>query len=224
MAEPMTRYEYGWWSTAYMLEPVNVPPSLATFHDILDEVTGHETGWPVWLRLSKRPEMRPRIVGDVIECWLDQTGDDAHGDFWRADPHGRMFLLRGYQEDSSDTIPPGKFLDLTLPIWRTGECLLHASRLAARLGADTVDISMRWTGLRGRELAAWATGTRDIMPGRICAEDEVRSSIHVEAATITDSLAENVRQLVAPLYERFDFFEPTSELYIEELARMRRGI
>jgi hypothetical protein len=80
-----------------------------------------------------------------------------------------MFLLRGYQEDTSSKISPGKHLDLTLPVWRTGECLLHASRLARRLGTQTVDFSMTWTGLQGRELGVALSQMRHVMPGRTCA-------------------------------------------------------
>jgi transcriptional regulator with XRE-family HTH domain len=222
--EPHPYYEYGWWTSAYELNPVADPPSLRAFMGILEEVKGNETGWPVWLWLSNRREMLPRPVGQVIECWLNETGDDAHADFWRADPRGRMFLLRGYQEDSRSSIEPGKYLDLTLPIWRTGECLLHASRLAARLGAETVDFSMTWTGLRGRELSALASPQRHLMPGRLCAEGTVRTSIQADAVTIPDALPELVERLVAPLYERFEFFEPPEQMYVEELTRMRRGI
>jgi hypothetical protein len=90
-SESRPSYRHGWWASAYTLEPVEEPPTRAAFLDILNEVQGNETGWPVWLWLSNRPEMRPRPVGDVIECWLNKTGDDAHADFWRAHPCGRMF-------------------------------------------------------------------------------------------------------------------------------------
>jgi hypothetical protein len=223
-AELHPRYEHGWWTSAYELNPVEKPPSLPAFLEILNEVRGNETGWPVWLWLPNRQEMQPKPVGNVIECWLTDTRDDAHADFWRADPRGRMFLLRGYQEDSSSRIERGAYFDLTLPVWRTGECLLHASRLAARLGADTVDFSMTWTGLQGRELGTALSQLRYIAPGRICATQEVRTSVQVDAGTIDDALPEIVSNLVAPLYEHFDFFEPPNELYVEELTRMRRGI
>jgi transcriptional regulator with XRE-family HTH domain len=224
MHESCRRYQHGWWASAYELQGVETPPSLSAFLKILEEVRGNETGWPVWLWLPNRREMLPKPVGNTIECWLNETGDDAHADFWRADPRGLMFLLRGYQEDSAQRIPPGAYLDMTLPVWRTGECLLHASRLAASLGAPVVDFSMHWTGLRGRELSNELSQMRHIAPGRICAEQEVRTSVRVEAANIGDALPEIVRRLVAPLYERFDFFEPSNELYVEELTRMRRGI
>jgi hypothetical protein len=60
--------------------------------------------------------------------------DAAHCDFWRAAPTGRFFLMRGYQEDSQEAVAPGTIIDVTLPIWRLSEGLLHAARMAAALG------------------------------------------------------------------------------------------
>ncbi len=161
------------------------------------------------------------IAGDVIECSLNKT--ELH-DFWRADPRGRMFLSRLLQEDTSPhRMEAGRYFDLTLPIWRTGECLPHAGRLAKRLGASTVDLTMTWRGLKGRELVAYASGSRWVDPSRVCEANEVRTSTRSDAAAINDTLPELVQELVEPLLVRFDFFEPGPEIYAEELARMRRG-
>lgn len=216
-------YDSGSWSCTYFVSPVDDPPTLPRFRDILLEVKGTETGWPVWLALMGRPEMHPRIVGDVIECWLDKTPD---ADFWRADPRGRMFLIRRLQEDTREIpgVEPGQIVDLTLPVWRTGECLLHAARLANRLGATDVNLAMTWTGLEGRELTTRASPNRMVMPGRICRDNTVRTDISAEAKAIPDALPELVKRLVAPLFARFDFLEPPEELYETELARMRRGV
>jgi hypothetical protein len=218
-------YPFGWWSCSYILSPVSTPTSLPTLRRTLIEVKGTETGWPVWLFLEGRRDMDATIVGDSIECWLRNVEDSM--DFWRASPDGRMFLLRRYQEDSASDFPntvPGEFLDLILPVWRTGECLLHASRLGQRLGADTVEVEMVWHGLADRELRARAGASRrSLMPGKICKDPEVRSRITVPVAQISDSLPEFVKELVSPLYARFNFFEPRDELYATELSRMRSG-
>jgi hypothetical protein len=217
------RYTLGRWSCAYSVTPVEHPLSLQQLATIIQEVKGHETGWPVWLSLGNRPGMRPRVVDDVLECWLYETED---GDYWRADPHGYMFLARKLQEDTREIpgVAPGRYFDLTLPVWRTGECLLHASRFASRLGADTVELSMTWSGLKDRELGSIASRERILMPGRLCHDDTVTTSTSTDASAITDTLPELVRELVAPLFARFDLFEPSTELYLTELARMRRGV
>ena len=214
------RYQRGYWNCSYRVSPVEQPPSLPEFMQIIREVEGHETGWPVWLILDNRPEMRPYIKDGVIECWLQET---SLLDFWRADPHGRMSLTRILQEDleAPDRIGPGKPFALTLPVWRTGECLLHAGRLADRLGVNTVQLMMTWTGLKDRELSAVGSPNRMLMPGRICQQNEVRTSITVEALAISNTLPDLVRQLVSPLYAHFDFFDPPDEIYTTEIERMR---
>jgi hypothetical protein len=210
-------YSLGWWSCAYYLDPVKTT-SLAEFRNILLEVKGHETGWPGWLTGSERPG-----PDNTIECWID---DMESFDFWRASPLGRMFLLRRLQEDwDFRSASPGSFIDLILPIWRTGECLLHASRLAARLKSETVEIQMTWHGLAGRELRALAGPiARSVMPGKICGVAEIKSSTFVHASDISDTLPELVKTLVSPLYQHFDFFDPGDQLYSSELHRMRSGI
>ena len=90
--------------------------------------------------------MATREVDGAIECWLgsDEAAstnrffrDAAHSDFWRATPQGRLFVIRGYQEDAQETFPPGTIMDTTLPIWRMGEALLHAEKFAALMrGVD----------------------------------------------------------------------------------------
>lgn len=221
----LEQYPHGWWSCSYTVSPVESPPSLATFREILREIKGHETGWPVWLSLDTRPEMTPHVVGDVIECWLQDTED---GDFWRADPKGQMFMLRRFQEDTGEIngVEPGQVFDLTLPIWRTGECLLHASRLAARLGAESVELAMTWHGLEGRELRTVASRRlrAPLFPGRICQDDEVRTIVETESAAISDALPELVKRLTEPLYAQFNFFEVKDEFYAAEITEMRSGV
>ncbi len=219
----MIEYAKGSWSCSYRLSPVDAPPSLVELRDLLQTVKGRETGWPVWLSLDNREGMGPRIVGEVLECWLRDTPD---GDFWRADPAGRLFLIRRLQEDTREIqgIEPGTAFDLTLPIWRTGECLLHAARLADQLGARQIELSMTWAGLANRALRVVASRDR-FLPGTWrCHENVVRTTISTSATSVLDTLPELVQQLTAPLYARFDFFVPPEAMYGSELTRMRTGL
>jgi transcriptional regulator with XRE-family HTH domain len=216
-------YAQGTWSASYRLLGVREEPDLRRFMAILREVAGHETGWPPWWT-PERDEIRPQPVDGMIECWHSESsfGDAAHADYWRADPRGRLFLLRGYQEDSPrDRLAPSPQtgFDLVLPIWRTAECLLHAERLARRLDATAVQFRMRWTGLRGRRLTALAR-SRMISPTRPASEDEVASFVEIAPTEIADDLGGVVRRLVDPLYASFDFYEPPAQIYDEELAEM----
>jgi hypothetical protein len=225
-SELANAYAQGTWSASYRLVGAPEEPELGRFMAILREVAGHETGWPPWWVPDSLPD-RPRPVEGMIECWLSDStsGDAAHADYWRADPGGRLCLIRGYQEDSSAEAmanAPGAYLDLTLPIWHTGECLLHAARLAKRLDGRTIQFMMRWNGLLGRRLAAISSRDRMMRPTAPTAEDEIVTFIELSPAKIENNLAAGVRKLVAPLYQCFDFFEPPEEIYEDELASMRR--
>jgi hypothetical protein len=221
--EQPSRYAAGTYSVAYQVLDPKVEPALHDLMSILEDVKGSETGWPPW-GIFTRDALRPRSVGDVIECWLRGTvfEDAAHSDFWRVSRHGSAYLLRGYQEDSAQAqIQPGRWLDITLPVWRAGECLLHAGRLAERLGGTRVEFGMDWTGLRGRRLATWASPDR-VLPGEyVGSQDEVSSLVEADVSTLQDALPEIVRLVVEPLYANFDFFRPADLMYAQELAKMR---
>lgn len=218
-------YAQGTWSASYRLVGVADEPDLRKFMAILREVAGHETGWPAWWA-PEEGASRPRPVGGMIECWFSDLflRDPANADFWRADPQGRLCLIRSYQEDYERLTPsPQTGFDLVLPIWRTGECLLHAERLAHRLDATAIQFMMRWTGVRGRKLSTVAGRRRMMEPTRAAVDDDIRGFAETTPGEIAADLPGVVRQLVDPLYASFDFFEPPAKIYDEELAAMRSG-
>jgi len=214
-----TVYEDGTWSASYFA--AGRPLSLAELKEVLDSVRGHETGWPPWW-VPTRAEIRPRIRDDGVDCWFKDNAlnDPGHADFWRAEPSVRLFLLRGYQEDEI-TGQPGKALDLTLPIWRVGECLLHSSRMAKAIGASMIRFYVKWTGLSGRELKTVAAPDRLMPPGRVADQDSVATYVQVTPDEIDSGLPLVVQNLVSPLFELFDFFVPPLSLYVDELHKMQ---
>jgi len=223
-------YAFGQWILSYELLGELRSPSLSPFMKILDDVRGHETGWPPWW-VPTRQGIMPYPHEGCIECWLvetDRGNDPAHADFWRASPEGRMWLVRGYQEDSSEqeAHAPRTIFDLTLPVWRVGEVLLHAHRLASPLTGENskpplVHVRMRWTGLQDRELKSWAQPSIFLGPGRICHQESVDTEVVVPSDAVPTQLPEIVARLTLPLYEAFDFFQPSIEMYEEQLSRMR---
>jgi transcriptional regulator with XRE-family HTH domain len=220
------RYFHGTWSVAYTLRAPAVHPSLAEFNELLMQVAGHETGWPPWW-YPTRDGIRPYPYEGLIECWLAEPGTDetfpdgGHSDLWRGDPSGRMFLIRGYQEDGSERFDPGTVLSFTTPVWRVGECLLHAGRLAQAMDSDLVHFAVRWEGLAGRELRSLSP-ERFLFGGRIARQDSVVARADVEVARISENLPEIVKAFVQPLYDGFDLFVPPEPMYEQELAEMRR--
>lgn len=169
---------------------------------------------------------------DTVECWLGggEFRKPAHlSDFWRASPEGRLFMFRGYVEDSgpwpTQAIEPGMMLDIRVPIYLVGECLLHAANLAALLAPEDnmrVELRSRWYGLSERR---WGhlDPTRDFfMPGRyVSHQDSFETKGTVAIDRIAANLPEIVHAILVPLYERFDFYRLESSLVTEEITRLR---
>jgi len=224
--ESPSRYSKGVWTVAYSIIGDFDPPTLSNFLEILKKVEGHETGWPPWW-IPFRPEIKPYSYNGLIECWHAIGGrfkDAASSDFWRASPQGMMFLLRGYQEDSRSEFEPGTVFDLTLPVWRIGECFLHAERLANVLDPSALVLfSVTWEGLFGRTLRAWANPRRILLDRWHSRQDSVSSEIIVSVDRISSTLPEIIGNLTRPLYEAFDFFTPPPRMIEEELLEMRRS-
>lgn len=224
--EQPSRYANGMWSVAYMVQGPRRDLTATQLLQVLRGIQGRETGWPEWW-VPDLPENAPKLKDGRIECWLGAGGsmlDAAHSDYWLADPAGKLYLTRGYQEDTeAETVAPGSFLDLTIPVWRVGEALLHAHRFASAISDDDLDVAItaRWTGLRDRSLQAWANKGRLLFGDRVSATDTVKSQTMTQASKIPDALPEIAAKLVRPLYEAFDFFEPPPSLYREELEEMR---
>lgn len=211
------RFPNGWYRFDYCLEGELTAPDLTSFEATLRKAVTRHTGWPVF-RVSQRPEIAPSEVDGTIECWLAPGGhngferafyDPAHCDFWRAAPSGRLFLIRGYQEDGQETFPAGTILDTTLPVWRMGEALLHAERLAALMTkGDPASITVRfralYSGLSGRILRSWANPLSDLLiEGHAARSDEAVLETEMPAGDISSRLAEHLFPLVSSLYERF---------------------
>jgi hypothetical protein len=221
-----SRYRHGVVTYSYLLEgaiPEQTPQQML---EVLERTQGRETGWPMWLVFRDRGAMSPRPANGTIESIFIDTvfRDPSHSDYWRAGVDSRMFLLRGYEEDGERDAPaPGTAFDLTIPVWRFGEALLHAERHARELGDPSALVHFRgsWDGLEGRALRSlWG---RRSSPGDLARQDSVVSHLSVAAEEITPRLAELLRDLLNPLYAVFDFFEMPLSVIEEELAIMRDG-
>jgi transcriptional regulator with XRE-family HTH domain len=227
------RFPEGWYRIDYALEGDLKTVELHHFEDMLRKAQRSNTGWPLFLFLT-RPEVTPREVDGVIECWLKPAdagvdrpfGDAAHCDFWRAAPTGRAVVMRGYQEDVQDTFAPRTIFDITLPTWRLGEALLHADALAGQLAEDKDKVNVRlrvlYTGLSGRVLRAWASPMADLfMEGGAARSDEAMLETVVPVKEIRSNLATYLHPLVASLFERFGVTGLSVERVEAELEKMR---
>lgn len=199
--------------------------------DALQAADRKYTGWPpFWLPARKAIAAYPFDGG--IECWLGKPdaervfNDAAHSDFWRASLDARLYLRRGYSEDSSELVSPATIFDLTLPIWRAGEVLLHAHHLAEALKLEPgqeIRLRAEYNGLAGRELKSWSNPYRTIFDDHRCRTDTAVSLIRCRAIDVADTLPELVHELLAPVFQLFDFFELHPQLVAEELSKLRKG-
>jgi hypothetical protein len=219
-------YSHGRATYAYLVGSAFNRPSQQDLIGVLEQAKGPETGWPMWLVLHGDRTGAPMPHQGTIEALLaggTVFNDPSHSDYWRADPSGRFFLLRGFEEDDEqEKRESGTVFDFLLPVWRCGEALLHASRVAEALGVPDATITFRvsWTGLQGRALRSlWE---RRFMDGsRQAREDAVVSHVAVSADSISPNLAAILQQLLAPLYAVFDFFQMPQNVVEEELTKFR---
>lgn len=189
---------------AYAIEADFQPPSLEKLVEIMRLAQGHETGWPSWW-VPTKDGITPYPLNGNVECSLihENWNDPGYADFWLVSPRGMAFLWRGYQEDGSDKFPPGAFLDLTIPIWRVGETLLHASRFVQALigGPAMIFYRVQWSGLSGRALTSWAEPRRMLHIDRKAQQDilEGVAAGHVRIAHEREVVRETARRIEADL-------------------------
>jgi len=225
--EQPSRYSHGVWTVAYSVTGDFKQTELDELLEVLRQVKGRETGWPPWW-VPTRKGIEPYPYNGVIECWLAEEGvfaGPAHSDFWRASPAGNMFLLRGYQEDEPhEGHRPGTEIEVTLPIWRVGECLLHAQRLAGKLAgaSSSVIFQVAWEGLSSRVLAVWDPMRAPLFDEYRSRQGSVASRVVLSADRISETLPELVAILTKPLYEAFGFFKPSPAMIEQELSKMRQ--
>jgi hypothetical protein len=223
------RMPHGYRELAFEIRNVPPAPTLAELRRRLDTAGAVRlTGWHPFLSLNREP-FAPRVVDGLIETWLGHEEehrvrrDPAHCDFWRASLDGRLYMIRGYEEDNPERRPPGTLFDITLPVWRVAEPLLHVARLARQFGEDpTIVMTCRNTGLANRVLTS-LNDRRHVFDNRRAADNEVEFALTGTVADIEDNLAELLHPVLRPLYERFDFFELPMNLVVEELEALRRG-
>lgn len=226
-----SRFPDGHSEQSYAIDGIERPPSLSKLRELLSSAP-RASGWPpFWV--PTKDSIKPTIRDGLIECWLGKPDPDrrftdaAHSDFWQVSRDATACLQRGYQEDGSD-FEPATIFDLTLPIWRTGEVLLHAAWLARALGGDvTTKIRFigRYTGLSGRELFSWAKPLLRIsLDGRLRARtDHADLAATVTIGEIEEALPSVVADILRPLYERFDGYEAPAELFAGQITDLLRN-
>jgi hypothetical protein len=228
------RLPHGRFFFAYEISGEAKRIEAARVPEILRASVVRHTGWPpFWY--PTREGIEPYPVDGAIECWLGGDArippeqiDAAHSDFWRIRPSGLAFLLRGFQEDcmegAREAIAPATAFDITIPVWRIGETLLHARSLAENLfdGPTSIRFIAHYEGLAGRSLVS-INNRRHIWDRHVARQDLITLNTNVETQAIDPNLPEIIHPLLSPLYALFNFFDLPMQLVVDELTRMRSG-
>ncbi|MCC6613330.1 MAG: hypothetical protein IT320_07610 [Anaerolineae bacterium] len=222
------RMPYGHYEIAFsVIGTEQTPNRTELLRHIANASIVHHTGWPPFVHLHRQP-YEPRPIGDTIETWLgNPDGERPFGrasvlsDYWRVHKERMFFLLRGYDEDSMGERVPGTTFELSLPIWRVGETMLFAARIAKQFGDELEVLTIcHYTGLRNRYLMSRNDPFIGIK-GERCDDDTVTLEIQTTVPQIEDNLVEVLHQLLSPLYEQFSFFRLRTNLVAEEVERLR---
>ncbi|HEX2816919.1 MAG TPA: RNA-binding domain-containing protein [Phenylobacterium sp.] len=220
-------YPPGYYRVAYRVVGPIAPRSPADLLTAISRATTGHTGWSPWW-VPTRDEIKPYWNEGALECFLGEgrmVEDPAHADFWRVSPDGNAVLVRGFDEDSHpDRVKPGTVFDVTLPVWRIGDCMLQAARFAEAIGAPQSEIifGVQWMGLAGRELTH-IEGHRHISPGRAAKQDRLDLEATLRADQIAERLPEILFDFLTPLYALFDLFVLPKSLVDQEVQKLRAG-
>src|SRR5262245_59591637 len=94
-----------------------------------------------------------------------------HLDFWRMEPRGVFYHLRGLEDDLAQSRggpAPHTQLDFSSQVAQVTEFISTGLSFARSLGCDEtktfVIFGFRWTGLRGRHLTSWSNPRRMLRP------------------------------------------------------------
>ena len=225
------RFPHGYYEVA--IHPIGPAPAdtLRGLQERLSRAQRIElTGWPPFLKMDLE-ESRPYPIDDHVEAWIGGGTDENSprtpdvSDYWRASKKGQLYIVRGYTEDSLEkrkNVRPGTVLDISMPVWRIGEILYFAARFLTEFqDVQAVVINCHFTGLYDRTVTSldWRRLTRS----RPCRQGAVETTATVTVAQLEENMVEIVLQLLAPLYEAFDFYTITPTLVEEELGSLRKN-
>ncbi|APX84412.1 hypothetical protein BV511_06565 [Methylorubrum extorquens] len=223
--------ELGSYSTAMVVNPArNVSDSDQAFFNTISSSNPNYTGWPVWLdsrgfRDQKCAPYKNRKGWQALI--IAEHSSFPHFDFYRIDAKGEFFLHRVLQDDVSEKVPAGAFLDPIIVILRVAEIIAVGIAFARALGSPDdamLGFCFEWNGLRGRELEAWGNAGAYFSPGRKAYDDSVLTCVEIPMTTPLPAIAPYVGQAISDLFSAFDGFvisNPVVETWVDKLLTRR---
>jgi TIR domain len=184
----------------------------------------HTFGWPIGVTLENRDEYKPRPYGDGIRAEIAIAKESLSGrqtyDYWAARKNGDFYLLQSLFEDMRGE----NHLFFNTRIVRVAESLMFAANLYSNLGVPpeaTFSLRVSHRGLAGRSLTS-AGGNRHVFP-RTCRESISEAEVVVVLGKSRESLVEDVRRIVEPLFMLFEFQEFGAQIYEDIVRRFEKG-
>lgn len=204
------------------------------FLNLINVSNPRYSGWPMWIDSrgfytaegAPDTDARPYTFDGGYEALIHSEGASMrnHLDFWRAEPRGRFYLYRAFQDDMLDGPgypQPLKVLDFGIVILRTAEALAVPMAFPRAMDTlpegTTLHYSLRWSGLKERELSSWANPARDIRPGYTSRQSDEMVLLSLPLETPASALGRHVRAATAPLFSTFNGFAPGPSV-VEDLT------
>jgi len=180
-------------------------------------------GWPIGVIIDT-DEYMPRPYADGIRAELSIRESAVlarHSyDYWAVRKTGDFFLLQSLFEDARSE----KAIFFNTRIVRVTEALLFASRLYANLGVSPdarLSIRIVHWGLSGRTLSS-SSSDRHIFP-RITKENRSETEIVTILGKMRETLVDDVRRILEPLFMLFEFQEFELSVYEDIVRRFEQG-
>lgn len=198
----------------------------------------HLSGWPFWLdsRFASFERDQPYVIEGGWEALLYEPKADMvgpHLDFWRIEPAGRFYHLRGLEDDMArarDSRGPEPFtvLDFLLATSRVTEMIAIGLSFTAALGADpqttSLAYSFRWRNLAGRALTCWVDPTRFFRAAAVAHQNEIVTTATVPLETPRAAIAPLVFDVTEPLFALFggmQFQKSVIEGIVQDVVQRR---
>ena len=211
------------------------------FLNLLNAANPRYTGWPLWIDgrgfKDHGDDPAPYTFQGGWEDFLFSYEPESwynHLDFWRAEPAGRFYLYRGFEDDitEGERHPEAMTtLDFGMAIWRVAEAIAVPIAFAKAMGLTAENTALhyafRWSGLRGRHLSSWTNPRKSISSRYECRRQDIVDSpvIAIPLDTPNSALGSFVRTATADLFAAFGGFDPglgvTEKLTDDLLARGR---
>ncbi|MEY9199437.1 hypothetical protein ABIA16_004616 [Sinorhizobium fredii] len=221
--------ERGTWSALLLIDPP-LPDDFSAqkFFNVISSANPNYTGWPVWLdsRSFQREEDRPILVDKIWEASIIELNggwSGSHADFYRLNRSGELYLWRVLQDDLTDKVPPGAFLDPGLMIYRVLETLVVGLAFAKAFGRGeetTLAFAFRWKNLASREIDAWADRTRYFSSHGKAMGAEAEGFIEIRADTPPEAVAAHAQAVTRDLFELWGGWEYPLKAIEQQLERL----